>query len=88
MAQTLESKLIAQLREIAGRDGVAVGEDELLVFECDAMTTHRARPLAVIFPRTTEQVSRAVNLLHENRIPFGPRGAGHGVEFRRDCDWL
>ena len=79
MAQTLESKLIAQLREIVGRDGVAVGDDELLVFECDAMTTHRARPLAVIFPRATEQVSRVVTLLHENRIPFGPRGAGTGL---------
>src|SRR5215813_12755091 len=79
MAQTLESKLIAQLREIVGKDGVAVGEDEMLVFECDAMTTHRARPLAVIFPSATEQVSRVVNLLHENRIPFGPRGAGTGL---------
>src|SRR5262245_12550507 len=79
MAQTLDSKLIAQLREIVGRDGVAVGEDELLVFECDAMTTHRARPLAVIFPSSTEQVSRVVNLLYENHIPFGPRGAGTGL---------
>src|SRR5262249_50159035 len=79
MAQTLESKLIAQLREIVGKDGVAVGEDEMLVFECDAMTTHRARPLAVIFPSATEQVSRAVNLLYESRIPFGPRGAGTGL---------
>ncbi|HMB29035.1 MAG TPA: FAD-binding protein, partial [Blastocatellia bacterium] len=79
MAQALESNLIAQLREITGRDGVAVGEDELLVYECDAMTTHRARPLAVIFPRSTEQVSRVIGLLHENRVPFGPRGAGTGL---------
>jgi glycolate oxidase subunit GlcD len=79
MTQTLESKLIAQLCEIVGRDAVAVGDDELLVYECDAMTTHRSRPLAVIFPRTTEQVSRIVKLLHENRIPFGPRGAGTGL---------
>ncbi|MGH9850668.1 MAG: FAD-binding oxidoreductase, partial [Blastocatellia bacterium] len=60
MAQTLESKIIAELRNIAGQDGVAVGDDELLVYECDAMTTHRSRPLAVVFPRTTEQVSRTV----------------------------
>src|SRR5262249_41881118 len=79
MAQTLESKLIAQLREIVGKDGVAVGEDEMLVFECDAMTTHRAPPLAVISPSGPEQVPRVVNLPHENRIPFGPRGAGRGL---------
>src|SRR5499427_946077 len=79
MGQTLETNLIARLHEVVGRDCVAVGEDELLVYECDAMTTHRARPLAVIFPRSTEQVSRVVRLLHENRIPFGPRGAGTGL---------
>jgi glycolate oxidase subunit GlcD len=79
MAQTLESKLIAELRNIAGQDSVAIGDDELLVYECDAMTTHRSRPLAVVFPRTTEHVSRIVKLLHENRIPFGPRGAGTGL---------
>src|SRR5262250_175964 len=79
MTRTPESKLTARLREIVGKDGVAVGEDELLVYECDAMTTHRARPLAVLFPRSTEQVSRVVGLLHENRIPFGPRGAGTGL---------
>ena len=79
MAKSSEPKIIAQLREIAGRDAVTCDEDELLVYECDAMTTHRSRPLAVIFPRTTEQVSRIVKLLHENRIPFGPRGAGTGL---------
>src|SRR5215475_10681467 len=79
MTQTPESNLTARLREIVGKDGVAIGEDELLVYECDAMTTHRSRPLAVIFPGSTEQVSRVIRLLHENRIPFGPRGAGTGL---------
>ncbi len=79
MGQILESNLIAQLRQILGRNGVAVGEDELLVYESDAMTTHLARPLAVVFPRSTEQVSHVIKLLHENRIPFGPRGAGTGL---------
>src|SRR5262249_18222241 len=79
MAQTLESKLIAQLREITGPDGVAVGEDELLVYECDAMTTHRARPLAVLFRPCADEVSSGGGLPHENRIPVGPGGAGTGL---------
>jgi len=76
---TLESKLIAELREIVGKDAVLADDAELMVYECDAMTTHKSRPLAVIFPRTTEQVSRLVRLLSEQRIPFGPRGAGTGL---------
>ncbi len=79
MSKSSEPKIITQLREIVGRDAVACDEDELLVYECDAMTTHRSRPLAVVFPRTTEQVASVVKLLYDNRIPFGPRGAGTGL---------
>ncbi|MGH9840678.1 MAG: FAD-binding oxidoreductase [Blastocatellia bacterium] len=79
MPQSHESKIISQLRAILGKDGVVTSDDELLVYECDAVTAHKSRPLAVVFPRTTEQVSQVVKLLYENRIPFGPRGAGTGL---------
>ncbi len=79
MPQAEIPMIIAQLREILGRDGVATDEAELLVYECDAIAMHKVLPLAVLFPRTTGEVSRVVRLLHENRIPFGPRGAGTGL---------
>jgi glycolate oxidase subunit GlcD len=79
MSQLLESKLIAQLRKIVGKGGVAVDESELVAYECDAIAMHKARPLAVVFPQSTEEVSQVVRLLYENRIPFGPRGAGTGL---------
>lgn len=79
MSKSQDPQIIARLREIVGPGGLAWGDDELLVYECDAMTTHRSRPLAVVFPRSTEQVSGVIRLLHENRIPFGPRGAGTGL---------
>lgn len=79
MSKSSEPKIIAQLREIVGRDAVSWDDDELMVYECDAMTTHKSRPLAVVFPRSTGEVSRVVRLLHGNRIPFGPRGAGTGL---------
>lgn len=79
MSHPNESKIVSRLREILGKDGLAVDDEELLVYECDAVTAHKARPLAVAFPRTTEQVSQVIKLLYENRIPFGPRGAGTGL---------
>ncbi|MBL8170645.1 MAG: FAD-binding protein [Acidobacteria bacterium] len=79
MTEKLDAKLIAELREILGNDAVIADDAELLVYECDAMTTHKSRPLAVVFPRTTEHVSRTVKLLHKHGIPFGPRGAGTGL---------
>ncbi len=79
MSSSLERRLIEQLRGLVGKDGVAAEESELLVYECDAIAMHKVRPLAVVFPRTTEEVSRVVKLLYDNRIPFGPRGAGTGL---------
>src|SRR2546423_11757160 len=76
---SIEAKIIARLREILGKDGVADDDAELMVYECDAMTTHKSRPLAVVFPRTTEQIAQLVRLLSGRSIPFGPRGAGTGL---------
>jgi glycolate oxidase subunit GlcD len=79
MAIPSEAKLFDELRAVVGRDGVMTDDDEMLVYECDGLTTTKSRPLAVIFPRTTEQVSRVVRLLAQNGVPFGPRGAGTGL---------
>src|SRR5262245_13971708 len=79
MAQSFESKIIAELRQLVGKKNVATDEAELVVYECDAIAMHKARPLAVVFPHTTEEVSHVVKLLHDARIPFGPRGAGTGL---------
>ena len=74
-----EKRIIAALQRIVGKDAVTTEASELLVYECDAVAIHKTPPLAVIFPQTTEQVAAVVKLLHEERIPFGPRGAGTGL---------
>lgn len=74
-----EKRIIAALQRIVGKDAVTTDASELLVYECDAVAIHKTPPLAVIFPQTTEQVAAVVKLLHEERIPFGPRGAGTGL---------
>jgi glycolate oxidase subunit GlcD len=79
MFKSQENNIISQLRGIVGKDGVTVDESELLVYECDAIAMHKARPLAVVFPQNTDETSRVVKLLYDNRIPFGPRGAGTGL---------
>lgn len=71
--------ITSKLQEIVGKDGVLTDPVELAVYECDAIAMHKAKPLAVVLPRSTEQVSRVVKLLHDNRIPFSPRGAGTGL---------
>ncbi|HZS06786.1 MAG TPA: FAD-linked oxidase C-terminal domain-containing protein [Blastocatellia bacterium] len=79
MPQTLDKSILTELQNILGRDGVITDEAELMVYECDGLTIQKIRPLAVVFPATTEQVSRTVRLLADNGIAFGPRGAGTGL---------
>jgi len=71
--------ILDELRRIVGDEGVVAGDDELMVYECDAMTTHRSRPLAVVFPSSAEHVAGIVSLLSREGIAFGPRGAGTGL---------
>lgn len=79
MSTISECNIVDELRSIVGRDGLAVDDAELMVYECDAMTTHKSRPLAVVFPRSTDEVARVVRLLSSQGIAFGPRGAGTGL---------
>ncbi|MBX5101306.1 FAD-binding protein [Rhizobium lentis] len=45
-------------------------------YECDALAAYRCPPLAVVLPRTTQEVSAAMKVCHELRVPVIPRGAG------------
>ena len=71
--------LIKNLSAIVGRENVLSKPDELLVYECDGLPQHKARPRAVVFPSSTEQTSAVMKELAEARVPFTPRGAGTGL---------
>ncbi|NER78206.1 MAG: glycolate oxidase subunit GlcD, partial [Leptolyngbya sp. SIO1D8] len=52
---------------------------ELLVYECDGLTSYRQRPPVVVLPRTTEQVAAAIKVCDRHNVPFVARGAGTGL---------
>jgi glycolate oxidase subunit GlcD len=72
-------KLAAQLAALLSDAQVLSAPDELLVYECDGLTHYRARPRAVVFPHSTEEVAEVVRLLWREGVPFAPRGAGTGL---------
>ncbi|HEX5707106.1 MAG TPA: FAD-binding protein, partial [Pyrinomonadaceae bacterium] len=71
--------LIENLRAALARDRVVDCPDELLVYECDALTHYRATPRAVVFPESTEEVAEVMRLLSRAGVPLVPRGAGTGL---------
>jgi len=75
----LPPPLIRKLRRTVGREHVDTGQAELLVYESDGLRLHAARPGCVVYPASTEEVSRVVKACCQAGVPFVPRGAGTGL---------
>jgi glycolate oxidase subunit GlcD len=73
------SGLVERLRGIVGAGACLARPEELLVYECDGLTLHRAQPAAVVLPASREEVVRVVRACREHGVPFVPRGAGTGL---------
>ena len=71
--------IITVFEAILGKNGVVQRKEELLVYECDGLTSYRNRPAIVVLPRTTEDVAKIVKICHQQQIPFVARGSGTGL---------
>jgi glycolate oxidase len=78
MSPSAHARLRDDLRVLLGAR-VHDRPEELLVYECDAMTYFKNRPLAVTFPESTSEVAAIVRTCVRHRVPFLPRGAGTGL---------
>jgi glycolate oxidase len=68
--------LIEGLSLLVGPEQLVTSEDERRAYETDAFTAYRRVPLAVVLPKTTEEVSAVLAFCHQNSVPVVPRGAG------------
>jgi glycolate oxidase len=71
-----KADIVAALRAIVPGEGVIVDEEELRAYESDGLTAYRQRPLIVVLPETTEQVSRVLQCCQARGVKVVPRGAG------------
>ena len=70
------SSLIKELRSLLGSKQVLHAPSDLIAYECDGFTIETCPPLAVVFPRSTEEVSKLVEICNRHGAPLIPRGAG------------
>jgi len=73
------SALVTALRSIVGDEACLSGPEELFVYECDGLTLHSGEPLAVVLPRSRDEVQQVVRSCREHGVAFVPRGAGTGL---------
>ena len=68
--------IIKDLETLIGLEGVISEEEGRRAFETDALTAYRQIPLAVVLPRSTEDVSKLLKYCHQDQLKVVPRGAG------------
>ncbi|WP_334061135.1 FAD-linked oxidase C-terminal domain-containing protein [Limimaricola cinnabarinus] len=71
-----KAQVVARLEQVLGARGVIHDPAETRAYECDALTAYRCPPLCVVLPATTEEVSAALKVCHEEGVPVVPRGSG------------
>jgi len=69
-------EIIAGLAQLVAPESLVTTEDERRAFETDALTAYRRMPLAVVLPKTTEEVAKVLRFCHEQKVKVIPRGAG------------
>jgi glycolate oxidase len=68
--------ILADLRRLLPEDAVIGEPIRLKPYETDGLSAYRQMPLAVVLPRSTEEVAAVLRYCHANGIRIVPRGAG------------
>jgi len=77
---TPEDSVLAACASSLADSDIVTDPDRLPTYLRDRSTGSPAgEPFAVVFPRTTEQVSAVLAAAHEHHVPVVPRGAGSGL---------
>jgi len=79
LIESLPNAFWRGLRRILPADGLLRKSSEVAVYECDGLSVYRARPQAVVLPRTRGEVGRILALCSEYGVPVVARGAGTGL---------
>jgi len=69
----------ARFASIVGEEHCISDPDQLLTYECDALTSFRARPGLVVLPGSAAEVVEVVKLARTLGLPIVPRGSGTGL---------
>jgi glycolate oxidase len=75
----LNDSLLASLAAIVGADRLLTKAEDLVPYAFDGTAALKARPGAVVFPLTTEDVAACVRAAAGAGVPMVTRGSGTGL---------
>ena len=71
--------IVENLKKIIKTENILDHEDQVRPFETDALSAYKQKPLVVVFPENTKEVSKILAFCNQERIKVVPRGAGTGL---------
>ena len=79
--KTISNKntIIKNLKKIINPENILDHEDQVKPFETDVLSAYKQKPMAVVFPENTKQVSEILSYCNREKIKVVPRGAGTGL---------
>ena len=72
-------EIVENLKKIIKAENVLDDEDLTRPFETDALSAYKQKPLAVVFPENTHEVSKILAYCNKEKVKIVPRGAGTGL---------
>ena len=76
---SLSAPIVDALVSIVGSNAVLTRVEDLVPYSFDGTAALNERPSAVVFPQTTEQVARCIQLAGAHGTPIVTRGSGTGL---------
>ena len=73
------SPALRDLSAVLSPEQLITDPNELFVYESDGFTIAKARPSAVVFPNTRDEVVQIVKTLAKHNVQIVPRGSGTGL---------
>ena len=74
-----KSEIVTNLKKIIKSENVLDHEDQIRPFETDALSAYKQKPLVVVFPENTKEVSAILAYCNKARIKVVTRGSGTGL---------
>jgi glycolate oxidase len=72
-----KENIILDLKKISSN--VLFENEEITPYETDGLTAYKQKPIAVVLPETTDEVSKVLRYCFNNNVKVVPRGAGTGL---------
>ncbi len=79
MAKVVDASMIEALKQIVGAAHVLTEQEDVIPYGFDGTAALKARPGAVVFPHSTEEVAACVRLARAAAVPVVTRGSGTGL---------